>query len=81
MGSGSSHVEIVQTIVTLAHALEMDVVAEGVETALQRKKLKDLGCEFGQGYLFAKPVDSETASDYIQGHGSWLASDVNRPVS
>lgn len=81
MGSGSSHVEIVQTIVTLAHALEMDVVAEGVETPLQRKKLKDLGCEFGQGYLFAKPVDRETASDYIQGHSSWLASDANRPVS
>lgn len=47
---------IVQTIVTLSHALGMTIVAEGIETVEQRDILKNLGCEYGQGYLFAKPL-------------------------
>jgi diguanylate cyclase (GGDEF)-like protein len=57
--------EIVQTIVTLAHNLGMSVVAEGVETPIQQKTLRSLGCEFAQGYLFSKPVDSHSASRLI----------------
>ncbi|BAZ00311.1 diguanylate cyclase/phosphodiesterase with Chase sensor [Tolypothrix tenuis PCC 7101] len=53
---------IVQTIIMLSHALGMDVVAEGVETAAQQAKLHSLGCEYGQGYFFSKPVDSKTAT-------------------
>jgi diguanylate cyclase (GGDEF)-like protein/PAS domain S-box-containing protein len=48
--------EIVQTIVTLAHNLGMDVVAEGVETELQLTLLRQFGCDYGQGYLFSRPV-------------------------
>ncbi len=49
--------QLVRGIVTLAHNLGMDVVAEGVETEAQRQVLGELGCELGQGYLFARPVE------------------------
>ena len=48
--------EIVKTIITLAHNLGMDAIAEGVETVAQAKQLKALECEYVQGYLFAKPM-------------------------
>lgn len=57
---------IINAIVTLAHNLDMDVVAEGVETILEQDTLKDLGCEFGQGYLFAKPLPLEVATELIK---------------
>ena len=50
---------IAATIITLAKSLEMSVVAEGVETEVQRSTLKDLGCHIYQGYLFGRPVPSE----------------------
>ncbi len=59
MHSDPKDAEIVQTIVTLAHNLIMDVVAEGVETIDQRDHLQTLGCEYGQGYYFSKPVNAE----------------------
>ena len=57
-GSGS---EIVRTIMALAHDLGMKVVAEGIETDEQLSKLKSMQCEYGQGYLFNKPIDSQAA--------------------
>ena len=50
---------IVRAITTLGHDLGMDVVAEGVETAEQLALLKELGCDFGQGYYFARPLPAE----------------------
>src|SRR2546423_2206596 len=49
---------IVRTILTLARNLGMEVIAEGIETEEQYQQLKMLGCEYGQGYLFSRPVDS-----------------------
>jgi len=49
--------EIVQTIITLAHHLNMDVIAEGIETAEQLALLQSLQCEQGQGYFLSKPLD------------------------
>jgi diguanylate cyclase (GGDEF)-like protein len=60
-GLGSGQDQIVQTIISLAHGLGMDVTAEGVETPEQLARLKALGCEMGQGYLFSRPVDQEAA--------------------
>ena len=57
--------EVVNAIVTLAHHLGMDVVAEGVETAHQLSQLKELGCEYGQGYFFAKPLNYQAAEAFI----------------
>lgn len=54
-------VNIVQAIITLAHQLNIDVIAEGIETEQQFRILQRLGCEFGQGYLFAKPLDEQAA--------------------
>jgi EAL domain-containing protein (putative c-di-GMP-specific phosphodiesterase class I) len=47
---------IVRTIITMAHSLDIDVIAEGVETVEQRQYLLDKGCMHYQGYLFSKPV-------------------------
>ncbi|HEV3053624.1 MAG TPA: EAL domain-containing protein, partial [Solirubrobacteraceae bacterium] len=46
--------------VALAHALGLRVIAEGIETTFQLRRLRTLGCEYGQGYLFSAPV-TETA--------------------
>lgn len=50
---------IVKTISTLAQNLGMEVIAEGIETEEQYQQLKELGCEYGQGFLFSHPVDPE----------------------
>jgi len=53
---------IVSAVIALAHALEINVVAEGVETIDQREMLKRMGCNMYQGYLFAKPCN---ATDFL----------------
>ncbi|MBE9048632.1 EAL domain-containing protein, partial [Pleurocapsales cyanobacterium LEGE 10410] len=53
--------EIVKMIITLAKTLKLDLVAEGIENLKQLKVLKTLNCKLGQGYLFSKPVDRESA--------------------
>jgi diguanylate cyclase (GGDEF)-like protein len=50
---------IVRTISTLARNLGMEVIAEGIETDEQYQQLKKLGCEYGQGYLFSRPVNKD----------------------
>ena len=59
--------EVVRTIMTLARDLGIDAIAEGVETAEQLAQLRGLGCKYGQGYLFSKPLDSEAAGKFIAG--------------
>ena len=62
-GGGS---EIVQTIVTLAQNLGMVALAEGIETPEQLEIVRDLGCTFGQGFLFAKPMPPEEIIGFIK---------------
>ncbi|MDK2762343.1 MAG: EAL domain-containing protein [Sphingopyxis sp.] len=57
-------VAIVRTIQSLAEVLGMRTTAEGVETADQARLLSALGCDFGQGFLFARPMDSVAALAY-----------------
>jgi EAL domain-containing protein (putative c-di-GMP-specific phosphodiesterase class I) len=47
---------VVRAILALSRAQRMEVVAEGIETEAQRQALLALGCELGQGYLFARPA-------------------------
>jgi EAL domain-containing protein (putative c-di-GMP-specific phosphodiesterase class I) len=54
--------EIVKAVLGLGNNLGMDVVAEGVETAEQSNMLTSLGCKYGQGYFFSKPLDSAAAT-------------------
>jgi EAL domain-containing protein (putative c-di-GMP-specific phosphodiesterase class I) len=65
MSDNNENMEIVRTVVMLAQNLGMDVVAEGVETTEQLSLLQHLGCEFGQGYFFSKPVEASGAEKII----------------
>jgi diguanylate cyclase (GGDEF)-like protein/PAS domain S-box-containing protein len=66
MSLGGQNLEIIRTIIILAHALDMNVVAEGVETHEQMSILKQLGCEYAQGYLFSRPVIAASAEKMIR---------------
>ena len=65
------NLDIVQTIITLAHKLGVDVTAEGVETEEQLAMLKKLNCEYGQGYFFSHPLDSSQAAALIMANPQW----------
>lgn len=54
--AGNRNYQVVNTIITLSNQLELAVIAEGIETTQQLQCLQQLGCEFGQGYLFSKPL-------------------------
>ena len=56
MADGDQALQIVRTIIELARVLGMDVVAEGIETREQYRLLRQMGCRYGQGFLFAKPL-------------------------
>lgn len=62
---------IVQTILILAGHLGMNVIAEGIETIEQLNLLRSLQCEYGQGYFFSKPVDSQTATMLVARKPQW----------
>ncbi|GAA6619215.1 putative bifunctional diguanylate cyclase/phosphodiesterase [Scytonema sp. NUACC26] len=63
--NSSEYSEIVWTIITLAHNLNLDVIAEGIETIEQLEKLRGLQCKYGQGYFFSKPVEASAAEALI----------------
>jgi EAL domain-containing protein (putative c-di-GMP-specific phosphodiesterase class I) len=65
LGVDEERSAIVRTVITLAHNLGLEVVAEGVETREQAQLLRALGCRYGQGYLFSKPVDGEKAEQLV----------------
>ncbi len=62
---------IVKAIVTLAHVLDMEVIAEGIEDTYQLDQLKLLNCEYGQGYYFAKPLNQQEAEELIANSPRW----------
>ncbi|MBW4430124.1 MAG: EAL domain-containing protein [Nostoc desertorum CM1-VF14] len=65
IGVNGENLEIVQAIITLAHSLNLDVVAEGVETVEQLAQLSLYKCKYAQGYFFSKPLNSKLASTLI----------------
>ncbi|HJP95481.1 MAG TPA: EAL domain-containing protein [Pyrinomonadaceae bacterium] len=68
------HAEIVKTILTLARSLGIRVVAEGVETLEQLVELRRLQCDAGQGFLFSKPAEAETAEALLTLKNQWQAT-------
>jgi EAL domain-containing protein (putative c-di-GMP-specific phosphodiesterase class I) len=62
MGASGENVEIVRSIVSLAHVLGLDVVAKGVETSFQIAQVKGLRGKLGQGYYFSKPLEGTAVS-------------------
>ncbi len=65
-GGSEQPLQIVRTIVELARVLGMDVVAEGIETREQYALLRELGCRYGQGFLFSRPVAVGTISQMLR---------------
>jgi EAL domain-containing protein (putative c-di-GMP-specific phosphodiesterase class I) len=63
--------EIVRTIVSLGRALQMEVVAEGVENAAQLQHLIQLGADSAQGFWFSRPVDAQAFRELLQGRKSF----------
>jgi diguanylate cyclase (GGDEF)-like protein/PAS domain S-box-containing protein len=59
--------QIVATLVDMAHTLDLSVTAEGVEVAVQAERLRDLGCDWGQGYFFARPAPPTRIGRFLDG--------------
>jgi len=70
-GHGEKNQVIVETIVELAHRLSMNVICEGIEEQPQLTRLRDLGCEYGQGYFFSKPLPQEQATELLANNPTW----------
>nr|WP_294846836.1 EAL domain-containing protein [uncultured Sphingomonas sp.] len=69
-GSRPENVAIIQSIVQLAKSFRMNVTAEGVETADDFERMRDLGCDTIQGYLFGKPLNYDRANQMVRGLGA-----------
>lgn len=74
VGEKGEDSEILQTIVSLAKNLKMRVIAEGIETTAQLSVLRNLGCDYGQGYLMAKPKAKEETEKLLYQRPIWLPS-------
>ena len=64
---------IVRSTVALAHSLGLPVIGEGIEAPDQLRRLRSLGCEFGQGYLFSKALHAADTRLLLE---SWSPSEI-----
>jgi len=64
--------DIIQLIIDLARRMNLRVIAEGIETARQAERLHELGCEFGQGHYFSKPVEAAAVPELLRQHKEGL---------
>jgi diguanylate cyclase (GGDEF)-like protein/PAS domain S-box-containing protein len=71
LGNTGNQEEIVKAIINLAHNLNMEVIAEGVETRTQQEHLQELKCEYGQGYYFAPPLNAQKAEELLDSCPVW----------
>lgn len=71
--AGPENLEIVRAIIQLAKSLGMGVVAEGVENLKQQGILQELGCQYFQGYLFARPLGEDKAEEFLARHAAAIA--------
>ncbi len=74
-------VDLSSAVVALGSSLSLEVVAEGIELEDQMRRLRDLGCELGQGFYFARPMESKQALDYLAGESPLPAGDrIDEPA-
>lgn len=71
MDAYTENLELVKTVLGLAHSLRMTVTAEGVEKEQHVGQLRALECEYAQGYYFSGPVDSQTATQLLRQNPMW----------
>ena len=65
IGARRTDVEIVRSIVEMGHSLGLRVIAEGIDTVVQRERLIGLSCELGQGEVFARPLEGVAVGEYL----------------
>ncbi|HEY2770405.1 MAG TPA: EAL domain-containing protein [Solirubrobacteraceae bacterium] len=70
---GTENDVIVRSTIALAHSLGLHVIAEGIEHQGQLRRLRTLGCEYGQGFLFSRPLDAAQTRQLLS---SWSPADV-----
>jgi diguanylate cyclase (GGDEF)-like protein/PAS domain S-box-containing protein len=66
MPTDRSSYDVVNLTIILARELNLEVVAEGIETAVHLERIRRLGCEFGQGYFFSKPLEAEQVDQLLK---------------
>ena len=66
MQTDRSTSDVVEMIITLAHKMNLHVIAEGIETARQFERLRELGCEFGQGHYFSQPLEVKAVGPFLR---------------
>jgi EAL domain-containing protein (putative c-di-GMP-specific phosphodiesterase class I) len=71
MDTDERDMELVRMIILLAHTLGMEVVGEGIESESQLGLLRELNCEFGQGYFFARPLTEAAAVELLSAPQTW----------
>lgn len=76
VGESGENSEILQTIISLAKNLKKKVIAEGIETEAQLALLQNLGCDYGQGYLLAKPMAKDKAEHALYESRNWLPGEL-----
>jgi diguanylate cyclase len=67
---------LTSAIIALGTSLSLEVVAEGIELPEQASSLEELGCELGQGFLFARPMDSDALTNFLTVAGASTQEDV-----
>ena len=72
--------DLSSAVVALGSSLALDVVAEGIELDEQLRRLRDLGCEFGQGFHFAHPMESGDLGDYLAGMSQEAVEPSGEPL-
>lgn len=73
MQSDRSAEDMIEVIITLAHKMKLQAIAEGIETVRQFQRLLELECEMGQGYYFSEPLDGKAALEFLRQHTSRTA--------
>ncbi len=82
MTKDKESLSIVKTITTLASELGKTVIAEGIEKIEDHKLLTEIGCKYGQGYLFSKPVDKLSAEELLKTDTPWLNyKEITSPIA
>lgn len=81
VGEKGENSEILQTIISLAKNLKKKVIAEGIETESQLQLLQNLGCDYGQGYLLARPQTKDAAERLLYEKPAWLPTESSDGIS
>jgi diguanylate cyclase (GGDEF)-like protein/PAS domain S-box-containing protein len=81
LGADPHGATIIELVLGMAESLRLDVVAEGVETAVQLGELRRLGVRLAQGYLWSKPLPAERIPAWLRSHPANVAAAISAPVA